>query len=444
MTLTPEMIADKDKGAQALIAAINEVKEANKKGEAKSAEFEGKIDKMAGTIADAIEAQQKATAQVKALEEKNRELEISIARNPNAKASDVDRAKELQAEAMELFIRKGAVKGKADKQCSLDNFVADFIEMKGLEMKDFIGSGFEVKSGTSLRVNTDTDAGFLVLPEFGGIMKTQIFETSPIRAYADVVTIASDSLEWVDDYDQPTSGWVSETGARTGTLTPSVAKRIIPTHEQYANASATQKMLEDGIVNVESWLTGKISDVFGRTENTAFVAGDGNGKPRGFLTYTAGTSSTAYEQDKVQQVNSTSNGAYTYAGLVNLLAALKMEYFNGAVFATNRASLGALLKIVDGQQRPIFNMNYDVNTNTFGTMLGLPVAIFNDMQAIATGSLSLALANFKQGYKIVDRRGISLLRDPYTNKPYVQFYVTKRVGGDVANWEAIKIQKLSS
>lgn len=443
MALTPEQIADAEKGAKALHTAIEEVKSAHKKGEEKSAEFEGKIEKLANEMADVMEANQKLIAKNTEIEKHTKELEISIARNTNAKAGDVDRAKELQHEAMELFIRKGAVKGTADKQASLDNFLTDFLDSKKLEMKDFLGSGIEVKSGTSLRVSSDVDGGFLVLPEFGGIVQTQVFETSPLRGLAGNVTIATDEYTWVDDYDQVTSGWVGETDARTATQTPQVAKRIIATNEQYALTNQTQKMLEDGIINVESWVTGKISDKFARTENTAFVTGDGIGKPRGFTTYTAGSSSTTYVPGTIQTVNSGSSGAFLYAGLIDLVASLKAPYFQGATFAGPRQSLGALLKIVDGQSRPIFNMAYDKNTNTFGNMLGIPIAIFNDIAVPASGSLSLVLANFKQAYMIVDRRGISMLRDPYSNKPYVQFYATKRVGGDVANWEAIKIHKLT-
>ncbi len=444
MKLTAEQIADTEKGAKALADAIAAVQEANQKGETKSADFEMKLSKMTDQISSVLEANQKLEAKNVELDKKTKELEISVARNPNAKAADVDKAIELQQEAMELFIRKGSVKGTADKPCSLDNFVSDFLEVKKLEMKDLVGSGIEVKSGTSLRVSSDVDGGFLVLPEFGGVVATQVFETSPLRGLAGSVTIATDEYTFVDDYDQVTSGWVGETDARTATQTPQVAKRIIATNEQYALTNQTQKMLEDGIINVESWVTGKISDKFARTENTAFVTGDGVGKPRGFTTYTAGSSSTTYVPGTIQVVNSGSNSAYLYAGLVDMVAALKAPYFSGASWATSRSSLGALLKIVDGQSRPIFNMTYDKNTNTFGNMLGLPMNIFNDMAAVAQNALTLALANWKQAYMIVDRRGISMLRDPYSNKPYVQFYATKRVGGDVVNWEAIKIQKIST
>lgn len=450
--LTPEQIADTEKGAKALADAISAVEDATKKGETKSAEFEGKIEKMSGQIATVLETNAKLEAKNVELEKKTSELEISIARNGKAKEKDVETAKELQHEAMELFIRKGTIKGHSDKPTSLANFIDSFLESKKLEMKDLVGSGIlfnkdgvqiEGKSGTALRVSSDADGGFLVLPEFGGVVQTQVFETSPLRGLAGSVTIATDEYSYVDDYDQVTSGWVGETDARTSTQTPQVSKRIIPTNEQYALTNQTQKMLEDGIIDVESWITGKISDKFARTENTAFVLGTGVTQPRGFTTYTQGSSSTTYVPGTVQVVNSGSSGAFLYNGLIDLVASLKAPYFQGATFAAPRQSLQALLKIVDGQSRPIFNMMYDKNTNTFGNMLGLPIAIFNDIAVPASASLSLVLANFKQAYLIVDRRGILMLRDPYSNKPYVQFYATKRVGGDVANWEAIKIQKLS-
>lgn len=447
MKLTVEQIADKEKGAKALHAALETVNdniEELKKGNGKlSAEAEAKFDKIAGEISTAIQRLDVAEAKNKELEKANKELEAAIARNPNAKAADVDRAKELQAKAMDQFLRFGSTKGKASSgNVNLAEFLDEFIASEKIEAKDIFGTSLETKAGTSLRVSSDADGGFLVLPQFGGVLQTQLFETSPIRAYASVETIASDALEFVDDYDQVTSGWVEETAPRPDTGTPQLAKRRIPVFEQYANVKVTQKQLDDGILNIEGWVTGKISDKLGRTENNAFVAGDGVGKPRGFTSYAAG--STSYAQDAIEQVNSGSTSTWTYAGLVNLIGAMKLEYLARAVFFTHRAGLTALLKIVDGQQRPIFSLNFEKNTRTFGTMLGLPVAVFNDMPAITTNSLSGGIADFSQAYKIVDRIGVRLLRDPYTAKPYVQMYATKRVGGDVANWEAMKLSKFNT
>jgi HK97 family phage major capsid protein len=414
------------KGALALKEHMDALDKSIKDGDAL---LQAKMEKCSAQVTTTIEELQKISLAQKAQEQKAADLEAAISRVGNVAKSEADRGAELRHEAFNQFVRKGAVKGSASAQVSLESFMQDFAESKGLDLK-------------ALSVNSNVDGGFLVLPEFGGVMETQIFESSPIRLYADTVNIGTDAYEFVDDYDQPTSAWVSETGTRSVTNTPQLAKRHIATHEISANPQVTQKMIEDSVVNIESWLAGKVAAEFGRKEATAFVTGDGVGKPRGFTTYAAGSST--YTQGQIEQVNGGSTSGFTYDGLVNTLSALKVEYLQGAIWAGARATIGALLKVKDGELRPIFNMSYDKNTRTFGNMLGMPVAIFNDMAAISSASLSLALGDFRKGYKIVDRRGINVLRDPYTNKPFVGFYTTKRVGGDVANWEAIKLVKCST
>jgi HK97 family phage major capsid protein len=411
-------------------SALNEIKDTLQKqmkdGDALLAE---KFDKCANQVADTIEGLQKLKLADEAKAKQLNDIEAAVSRVGTQGQKGESAESIARKEALDLFIRKGAMKGTAGGQVKLGDFIEQFAESKGLEMK-------------ALSVNNDADGGFLVLPEFGGVVTTQIFETSPIRLYADSVTIGTDSYEYVDDYNEASAGWVAETEARSATNTPQVGKRIIPTHEIYANPQATQKVLEDSVVNMESWLAGKVADKFARLENTAFVAGDGVGKPRGFTTYAAGSST--YTPGSIEQVNGGGTASYTYNGLVNAMGALKTDYLQGAVWAGARASLTLLLQVKDAELRPIFNMTYDKNNRTFGSMLGLPVAIFNDMPAPTSANLALAVGDFKKAYKIVDRRGINILRDPFTNKPYVGFYTTKRVGGDVVNFEAIKLVKMST
>lgn len=413
-------------GAAAVVAHMAAMKSEFKSADALNKET---MKKAADQIATTIEELQKIALSQKAADQKLADIEAAVSRNVESKSNTADKFVEARQEALDLFIRKGAMKGTAGGQVQFKDFLSEFGEKKGLDIK-------------ALSVNSNVDGGFMVLPEFGGVIQTQVFETSPIRLFADSVTISTDAYEFVDDFDEADAEWVAETGTRATTDTPQVAKRDIPTHEIYAKPKATQKMLEDGIVNVESWLTGKIADRFARKENTAFISGDGVGKPRGIVTYTAGSST--YTQGAIEQIVSGDANTYTYNGLVNAMAALKTEYMSNAIWASNRSSLAELLQVKDGQQRPIFNMAYDKNTKTFGNMLGLPLAQFQDMPAPTAGLLALALGDFRRGYKVVDRRGISLLRDPYSSKPYVEFYATKRVGGAVANFEAIKLVKISA
>jgi HK97 family phage major capsid protein len=210
-------------------------------------------------------------------------------------------------------------------------------------------------------------------------------------------------------------------------------------NELYAQPKVSQKMLDDSFIDVEAWIAEKVSEKFGRDEATAFVSGNGVMKPKGLLSYTAGTDIT---QAQVQQIGSGTSGAFTYAGLVNLQASLKEPYQNNAVFLIQRASNYNLLTIVDGQSRPIFNLSYDKNAGLEPTILGKPVRFAADIPAVGANALAAIYGDVRKAYQIVDRNGIRVLRDPFTAKPHIYFYTTKRTGGAVVNFEAYVIQKL--
>lgn len=303
---------------------------------------------------------------------------------------------------------------------------------KGME------GGLEALQTKALSVGSDPDGGYLVTAHMSSKIVQSIFETSPMRQLAAVETISSDALELIDDHDQAAAGWTSETGAVTETSTPTLAKRNIPTHELYAQPKATQKLVDDSAIDIESWLSGKIADIFSRKENTAFVSGTGVGQPRGILTYAAGTN-----WGQVQQVNSGTNGAVTSDAIINLFYALKDAYSKRASFLMNRTVVQAvrLLKQATTNQ---YLWQPGLAAGVPDTLMGVPVQMAADMPIAATGSLSIAVGDFQAAYQIVDRKGVSILRDPFTEKPFVKFYATKRVGGDVVNFEAIKLMKLAS
>jgi len=302
---------------------------------------------------------------------------------------------------------------------------------KGME------GGLEALQTKALSVGSDPDGGYLVTPTMASKIVQSIFETSPMRQLAAVETISSDALELIDDHDQAAAGWTSETGAITETSTPTLAKRNIQTHELYAQPKATQKLVDDAAIDVESWLSGKISDIFGRKENTAFISGSGVGMPRGILTYAAGT---AWGQ--VEQINSGTSGAVTSDAIINLFYALKDGYSKRANFLMNRTVVQAvrLLKQATTNQ---YMWQPGLAAGAPDTLMGVPVFMASDMPVAAANALSIAVGDFQSAYQIVDRQGISILRDPFTEKPFVKFYATKRVGGDVVNFDAIKLMKLA-
>lgn len=298
-------------------------------------------------------------------------------------------------------------------------------------------AGLEAMQTKALSVGSDPDGGYLVTPAMSANIVQAIFETSPLRQLASVETISTDSLDLIDDHDQAAAGWTAETASISETSTPTLAKRNIPTHQLYAQPKATQKLVDDAAIDIEAWLSNKIADIFSRKENTAFVSGNGIGQPRGILTYAAGTS-----WNQIQQVNSGSSGAVTADGLINLFYSLKDAYSKRASFLMNRTVVQAvrLLKEATTNQ---YLWQPGLAAGAPDTLLGVPVYMATDMPTAAANSLSVAVGDFKSAYQIVDRQGISILRDPFTEKPFVKFYATKRVGGDVVNFDAVKLMKLA-
>ena len=288
----------------------------------------------------------------------------------------------------------------------------------------------------ALSVGTDPEGGYLVPPEVSQRIVATVFETSPVRAIAAVEAIGSDSLELLVDKDEPGAGWVAEAETRTETTSPDLARISIPVHEIYAEPRATQKLIDDANIDVEAWLTAKVAERFARIENTAFVTGTGVGQPRGFLTYPAGT---AWGQ--VEQVASGANGAITADGLIDLQHTLKEVHAANAVWLANRLAVRDIRKLKDVDGQYLWQPGLRIDGSE--TLLGRPIHTASDLPVPAAASLSVAFGDFRAGYQIVDRIGIRVLRDPFTAKPYVKFYTTKRVGGDVVNFEAIKLQTLT-
>jgi len=299
----------------------------------------------------------------------------------------------------------------------------------------------------ALSVGSDPDGGFLVRPDTSGRIVTRIFDLTPMRQYANVQVIGTDALEGMHDVDEADSGWVNETETRTETGTPQLEKWRIPVHELYANPRATQKLLDDAAVDVEGWLSDKVADRFAREEGSAFVNGDGIGKPRGFLTYGAKASPQVYEIGALRRFGTGVNGGFGAAPdsgdvLIDMVENLRSFYRSNAIWAMNRFTTGEVRKLKDTDGAYLWQPGIAVGTPS--TLLGYSVSTFDDMPDIANGSLSIAFGDFNSGYQIVDRQGIRVLIDPYSAKPYIQYYTTKRTGGDVVDFDAIELLSFSA
>lgn len=296
----------------------------------------------------------------------------------------------------------------------------------------------------ALSVGSDPDGGYVVSPDSSGRMVKKIYETSDVRRYASTQVVSTTGLDGLFDLDESTSGWVSETGVRAETATPQLQTWAIPVHEMYAEPRATQKLLDDAEINMENWLADKVATQMARTENTAFVNGNGVGKPRGFLDYPVGTANPG----QIARYLTGVNGAFAAAPaggdkLIEMIYGLKSQYVTNANFFMNRLTMGAvrLLKNTDGS----FLWQPSLIAGQPSTLLGYGVAPFEDMpNYTTTGALGVAFGDMREAYQIVERQGTRVLRDPFTAKPFVKFYTTRRVGGDVVNFEAINLLEFSA
>jgi HK97 family phage major capsid protein len=289
-----------------------------------------------------------------------------------------------------------------------------------------------------LSSDSDPDGGYWMTPEISERAVQKVFETSPMRNIATVETISSDALEIPEDLNEADSGWTSERAARPETNTPQIGVRRIPVHELYAMPKATQTLLDDSRIDVETWLSMKIADKMSRIENASFINGDGSGKPRGILTYTSGTTNPG----EVQQVNTGNASALTADGLRTLFYALKSPYIPSAKWLMSRSAIEEVSKLKDSSGSYIWQPGFQEGEPQ--TLLGHAIERMEDMPQVAANSLSVAFGDFSQAYTIVDRMGLRVLRDPFSSKPFVLFYTTKRTGGDVTNFEAFAIQKTAA
>ena len=328
----------------------------------------------------------------------------------------------------------------ADNQKSVDDVSPEVKAAFGHLMRKG-ESGLDIKSLSSL---TNPDGGYLIPRDTSGRIVTKAQDYSPMRRYASVQSISTDALEGLNDNGIITTGWVGETAARTATATTQLGMWKIQAHEIYANPQATQRMLDDAEINVESWLAGKLAEAFGQAEASAFITGNGVGKPRGILDRTFATTTDASRAwGIVQKVASGASGAFVAAPnggdcLISLMTALHPKYWSAAIFAMNRYTLGEVMKLKNSNGQYIWQPNFQMGAA--GTILGQKVDVsFDHMPSLGAASKSIVFGNFAAAYQIVDRKGITILRDPLTNKPYVGFYTTRRVGGDVINSEAYKV-----
>ncbi|WP_394663242.1 phage major capsid protein [uncultured Sphingomonas sp.] len=304
------------------------------------------------------------------------------------------------------------------------------------------GATVELKAFTG---TTGDSGGFAVPREIDAAIASVLKSVSPIRAIANVVTVGSAGYRKLVTTGGTPSGWASETAARPETATPSFVELAPPMGELYANPSASQAMLDDAAFDVEGWLAGEIATEFARAEGQAFVNGSGVNRPKGFLTNAISAAKDGVRPfGTLQYLASGANGGFPNGGeerLVDLVQSLRAPYRQGACFVMNAATSARIRKIktTDGQ----FLWAPGLAAGQPATLLGYPVIEAEDMPDIAENACAIAFGNFQAGYLIAERAETAILRDPYSNKPFVTFYATRRVGGCVSDSEAIKLMKFA-
>tara|TARA_Y100001951_G_scaffold103734_1_gene113268 strand:+ start:9188 stop:10390 length:1203 start_codon:yes stop_codon:yes gene_type:complete len=392
---------------------IKEVAEALGK---KFDEFKEKNDKRI----DGLEAEKgKLSGQVDSLNEKLGELdelksalekELADLKRPDGTGTKA--ASEHKAAFMQ-FVRKGVDAGLGDLQAK------------------------------ALQIGSDADGGYAVPEELDRSIIELLRDVSPMRQVCNQITVGSADYKRLVSLGGAGGGWVGETDARPATNTPKLGQVSAFMGELYANPQATQTSLDDMFFDAEGWLNGEVASVFSEMEGNAFTLGDGDKKPKGFLAYPlAATADATRAFGTLQKLNSGSAGVFTGDNLIDLVHALKAGYRANGRFMMTNLTLAAARKLKDSEGNYLWRPGLELGQPS--TLLSYGITENEDMPDVAADANAIAFGDFRRGYTVVDRIGTRVLRDPYTNKPYVGFYTTKRVGGMLVDSQAIKVLTLAA
>jgi len=350
-------------------------------------------------------------------------------------------ALKAELEALKAKIASGAIAAQRPaldgvKSAEASSFVDQYLR-RGIE------AGLETKAIGS---STDAIGGYAVPEEIDRAIDETLVAISPIRGIANVVKVGTAGYRKLIASGGTPSGWVGFEAARPETGTPTFTEVVPASGDLYANPAVSQQMLDDAMFDVEKFLAHEIATEFARAEGKAFVSGTGTSQPLGFLTSPNATTADATRpMGTLQFLGTGVAGAFPASNpadkLVDLVQTLRSPYRQGAVFVMNSATAAAVrkFKTADGA----FMFQPSLAAGQPATLLGYPLIEAEDMPDVAANSLSIAFGNFKAGYVIAERNATTILRDPYTHKPYVHFYATKRIGGQVVNSEAIKLLKFA-
>ncbi|MEO3387848.1 phage major capsid protein [Mesorhizobium sp. CAU 1741] len=343
------------------------------------------------------------------------DLALRRARPPLGRDRELSAAALERKQAFEAYMRSG-----------------DERVLRTLEAKDMsYGSG--------------PDGGYLVPEEIEAEIGRRLAAISPIRSIATVRQVSTATLKKPFMTDGPVVGWVGETAARIKTASPTIDALQFPTAELYAMPAATAALLEDSVVDLDQWIASEVEAAFAEQEGTAFVVGDGSDKPRGFLDYDIEPEAD-WEWGTLGYVATGEDGAFPASHpsdtLIDTVYALKAGYRQNANWVMNRKTQASIRKMKDADGNYLWQP--PATPGARATLMGFPLVEAEDMPDVGTDATAIAFGDFRRGYLVVDRAGVRVLRDPYSAKPYVLFYTTKRVGGGVQDFNAIKLLKFGT
>ncbi|MBY5932969.1 phage major capsid protein [Tateyamaria omphalii] len=366
----------------------------------------GFVNELKGFKADIQTKLQQTEERLTMLDRKN----MTAARTPLAGAVEMEAPHQ---KAFNAYLRSGEDDG-----------------LRGLELE-----------GKSLSTAVNSDGGYLVDPATSESVKSVLNATASIRSIASVVNVEATSYDVLVDHTDVGAGWATETGTQAETDTPSIDRITIPLHELSALPKASQRLLDDSAFDIEGWLAGRIADKFARAEAAAFINGDGVDKPKGFLTHTT-VDNDVWAWGNLGYVPTGVDGDVTAEAIIDVVYALGAEYRANATFVMNSKTAGIVRKLKDNDGR--FLWSDGLAAGQPATLMGYPVLIAEDMPDAGTGADAIAFGDFDAGYTVAERPDLRVLRDPFSAKPHVLFYATKRVGGDVSDFAAIKLLKFAT
>lgn len=368
------------------------------------------------------------------MEAENKQLEAMIARMPKVAGGKDDLLGDKEyRKGFTAYVRERSPLS----QDMVRRNVEENLRMHGIEPSDEL----IIKAGL---VGSNPDGGFLAPVDAARFISQRVFETSPVRQVANVISTAMSSVTVIIDDQEADTGWVGEVDARPETDTPQLAELEIPIHELYAQPAISQKAIDDISINLESWLQEKVAMKFTREENASFINGSGSKQPKGILTYPRWATQGNYERFALEDRETAVVGTISGDDFIDLQSDLLEEYQPNASWMMHRKIWSEVTQLKDDENQYLLNpMMLFAGVNM--QLLGRPVRFAGDMDStIAEGNDIAIYGDFREGYTVVDRIGIRVLRDPYTNKPYIRLYTTKRVGGAVTNFQALKILQVQA